>query len=83
MRKTLIALIAAAPLAAVGAAAFAAQPAATTGDDLFTKAATQAAPADKVEPLKVNIKSIKLGDDMDSEHGVRGEHGEMGEGIDD
>ena len=82
MRKTLIAIAAAAPLVAVAAYAFAAQPA-TTGDDLFAKANTQASASGAVEPLKANVKSIRLGDDMDSEHGERGEHGEMGEGLDD
>jgi hypothetical protein len=87
MRKTLIALIAATPLVAAGAYAFAAQPA-STGDDLF--AATPAAElsaAEKAEPLKAVVgKTIRLGDDMDSERGEHdddGEHGEMGEGMDD
>ena len=80
MRKTLIVLIAAAPLVAMGAYAFAAQPA-TTGDELFAKTGGQPVAAEKAEPLKaVAGKTIRLGDDMDSE---RGEHGEMGEGIDD
>lgn len=86
MRKTLIAIIAVTPLIAIGASAFAAQPAATAGDDLFAKAGTQLSAAEKAEPLKgVNVKSI-AGDDRDSEHGTlgeRGEHGEMGEGMDD
>ena len=85
MRKTLIVLATATPLLAIGAYAFAAQPAAPAGDDLFTKATTQASVAEKAEPLKaINVKSLKLGDDMDRAEGnERGEHGEMGEGIDD
>jgi hypothetical protein len=81
MRKALIALIAATPLVAVGAYAFAAQPA-STGDDLFTKAGSQPPVATATaEPLKALAgKTIRLGDDMDSE---RGEHAEMGEGLDD
>lgn len=83
MRKTLIVLIAATPLVAMGAYAFAAQPA-STGDELFAAAPTaQLSTAEKAEPLKgVDVKKIRLGDD-DSDHGVRGEHGEMGEGMDD
>ena len=82
MRRTLIALIAAAPLAALGVTAFAAQPTSGTKDDLFLKA-DGAAPAatEKAEPLKgVNIKSLRLEDDS---HGLNGEHGESGEGMDD
>ncbi len=84
MRKTLIAVIAAAPLVALGAAAFAAQPTtASKNDDLFVKASSTASAAEKAEPLKgVNIKSIARGDDG-QEHGLKGEHGEMGEGMDD
>jgi hypothetical protein len=83
MRKTLIAIIAVTPLVAVGAAAFAAQPSTATGDDLFVKSTSQVSAAEKAEPLKgVDVKSIAL-DDRDSEHGVRGEHGETGEGMDD
>ena len=82
MRRTLIALVAAAPLAALGVTAFAAQPTTGSQDDLFLKA-DSAAPAatEKAEPLKgVNIKSIRLDDDS---HGLNGEHGESGEGMDD
>jgi uncharacterized protein YxeA len=84
MRKTLIAIIAVTSLTAVGATAFAAQPTATKGDDLFIKAnSTSTAVAEKAEPLKgVDMKKIAL-DDNGSEHGLKGEHGEMGEGMDD
>lgn len=87
IRKILIAVIAATPLIAVGAYAFAAQPAAT-GDDLFAATPVpQLSAAEKAEPLKaVAGKTIRLGDDMDSERGEHdedGEHGEMGEGMDD
>ncbi len=84
MRKTLIALVAVTPLVALGATAFAAQPAATTGDELFVKAGSQSTVAEKAEPLKgVDIKKIRLGDDNGIEHGVRAEGSEMGEGMDD
>ena len=83
MRRTLIAAVVAAPVIALGAAAFAAQAGtATKADDLFLKA-DSAAPAatEKAEPLKgVNIKSLRLDDDSD---GLAGEHGESGEGMDD
>ncbi len=83
MRKTLIAIIAITSLTAVGATAFAASPASTKGDDLFLKADSTATVAEKAEPLKgVDVKKLTLGDDSDS-HGIRGEHGEMGEGMDD
>ena len=82
MRKTLIAIIAATPLVAIGAYAFAAQPA-TSGDDLFATAGTEAAATDTAEPLKVNIRSIRLGDDMDSDHDEDGEHDGHDEGMDD
>ncbi len=81
MRKTLIAIIAVTSLVAVGASAFAAQPTKATGDELFAKASSQPTVAEKAEPLKgVDIKKIRLGDD---DHGVNGEHREMGEGMDD
>ena len=82
MRRTLIALVAAAPLAALGVTAFAAQPSTATKDDLFLKADSSApAAAEKAEPLKgVNIKSIRLDDDA---HDLNNEHGESGEGMDD
>lgn len=80
MRKTLIAIIAAAPLAALGATAFAAPSTTATNDDLFVKANSTVSAAEKVEPLKgVAIKSIRLDDD----HGLKAEHGEAGEGMDD
>ena len=83
MRKTLIAIIAVTSLTAVGATAFAAQPSAGAADDLFVKAAGTSVTAEKAEPLKgVNIKKLALEDDA-SEHGLKGEHGEMGEGMDD
>ena len=83
MRKTLIAIIAVTSFTAVGAAAFAAQPTTAKTDDLFVKANSTATVAEKAESLKgVDIKKLTLGDD-ESEHGVRSEHGEMGEGIDD
>ncbi len=82
MHKTLIAIVTVTALTAVGATAFAAQPTKATGDDLFLKANGTSAVAEKAEPLKgVNIKKIAIGDDSD--HGLRGEHGEMGEGMDD
>jgi hypothetical protein len=81
MRKTLIAIIAAAPLVAVGASAYAASSTTTKTDDLFSKVDNTPVAAEKAEPLKgVNIKKLSL-DDRDSEHGI--EHGEMGEGMDD
>ncbi len=83
MRKTLIVLIAATPLVALGATAFAAQ-STSTADDLFIKANSTSVAAEKAEPLKaVNIKKIRLGDDDGMEHGVRAEGSEMGEGMDD
>ncbi len=82
MRNILIAVVTAASLTAVGAAAFAAQPSSTT-DELFAKANTTPSVAEKAEPLKnVDIKKIRLGDDG-AEHGLSGEHGEAGEGMDD
>ena len=82
MRKILIAVIAVTSLTAVGATAFAAQPASTT-DDLFAKTNTTPSVAEKAEPLKgVDIKKIKLGDDG-AEHGLSGEASEAGEGMDD
>jgi len=77
MRRTIIALIAATPLVAVGAYAFAAQPSTTaTGDDLFrATAASSAGVAEKAEPLKaLKGKTIRLGDDQ---------RGEVGEGVED
>ena len=79
MHKTLIAIVTVAALTAVGATAFAAQPA-STGDELFLKANSTSAVAEKAEPLKgVNIKKIRLGDDG-GEHGLSGE---TSEGMDD
>ena len=83
MRKTLIAIVAAAPLLAVGATAFAASSTTTKNDELFSKVDNSPVAAEKVEPLKgVNVKKIAL-EERDSEHGLKGEHGEMGEGMDD
>ena len=86
MRKTLIAIIAVTSLTAAGATAFAAAPTTSKTDDLFSKVDNTQVAAEKAEPLKgVNIKKLNLGDD-ESEHGLsgeRGEHGEMGEGMDD
>ena len=83
MHKTLIAIVTVTALTAVGATAFAAQPSKTSGDELFLKANSTSAVAEKAEPLKgVDIKKIAIGDDG-AEHGLRGERSEMGEGMDD
>ena len=64
MHKTLIAIVTVTALTAVGATAFAAQPSKATGDELFLKANSTSAVAEKAEPLKgVNIKKIAIGDD--------------------
>ena len=59
MHKTLIAIVTVTALTAVGATAFAAQPSKTSSDELFLKANSTSAVAEKAEPLKgVDIKKI-------------------------
>lgn len=79
MRSTLITVVTVASIVAVGAAAFAAETGtATKGDELFVKANSATAATEKAEPLKgVNIKSLRLDDELGDEQG------ESDEGMDD
>ncbi len=76
MRKTLIATLAAIPLVAVGAYAFAAQ-STPSGDDILAATPAQSSPAGKaVVGKRLSIKGLAI----ESE---RGELGEVEDGMED